>query len=432
MVWKAGLFDQVLDCSKDPLISAAIKPPGYYHGHNPELRDGFLASIPEMIGEFEKPKYFNYNPDICAHGRSGISGCTRCLDACPTDAIISLGETIEVNPHLCQGGGSCTAGCPTGAISYLYPKPDEQLEFLRILIRDFRNQHASAGITLLIYDNEHGRDTIESLAPKLSGHVIPFVLEEIGSAGLDLLSCALAYGANQVLIHIADAVTHQVRNVIDHNINLLTTVLEQLGCSDHSIMSVTDVDEITDQPTPGFVESVATFAPIGDKRNIIRSALSHFHENSNQPTNEVTLPDGALFGTVNLNSDACTLCMGCVSQCPGNALQAGGEVPALRFIEANCVQCGICTRTCPESAMELESRLNFHHEAVMRPRTLKEEEPFRCVTCGKPFATKAMISKMTEKLKGHWMFEKPDAVKRLQMCEDCRVIDMFDKEDQIN
>ena len=32
---------------------------------------------------------------------------------------------------------------------------------------------------------------------------------------------------------------------------------------------------------------------------------------------------------------------------------------------------------------------------------------------------------MKSKLKNHWMFAKPDALARLEMCEDCRVQDMF-------
>ena len=38
------------------------------------------------------------------------------MDACPTQAIVSAGDRIEVDPYLCQGGGSCASACPTGAI----------------------------------------------------------------------------------------------------------------------------------------------------------------------------------------------------------------------------------------------------------------------------------------------------------------------------
>ena len=119
--------------------------------------------------------------------------------------------------------------------------------------------------------------------------------------------------------------------------------------------------------------------------------------------------------------------MACVSVCPGKALQDGGDEPALKFIESNCLQCGICSAACPEQAIELDPRFNIDLNIVNAARPLNQEEPFRCLRCGKPFATKSMIDKMTEKLQGHWMFENQDAFKRLQMCEDCRVIDMFDK-----
>ena len=56
--------------------------------------------------------------------------------------------------------------------------------------------------------------------------------------------------------------------------------------------------------------------------------------------------------------------------------------------------------------------------------TLNEAEPFNCVKCGKPFGTRRMVESMTGKLGAHSMFASGGALKRLQMCGDCRVIDM--------
>jgi hypothetical protein len=36
-----------------------------------------LAELPDMIGEFEKPKFFAYKESICAHSRSKKSGCNQ-------------------------------------------------------------------------------------------------------------------------------------------------------------------------------------------------------------------------------------------------------------------------------------------------------------------------------------------------------------------
>ena len=429
----SGLFDQVISFGEKALIPAAIKPPGYYHvGKNLTELDSALEKIPELIGEFEKPRYFDYNPNVCAHDRSGIGGCTRCLDACPTDAIFSIGETIEVNPHLCQGGGVCASSCPTGAISYVYPKVEEQIEFLRVMLKAFRESNNNKGITLLVFDNEHGRESIEKIAENLDEHVIPFVVEEIGSVGLDLLASALAYGANNLYLFVPEGIASQVKTTLEQNLAVITAVLEHTRCTTHRIEIVSDLEELVGGDTPDRIELAATFAPMGDKRSIIRTALSFFSELPESSAKSAPLPDGSLFGQVHLNVDGCTLCMGCVSVCPAGALLAGGETPALKFVEANCVQCGICTRACPESVVTLDSRLHFDYNVVSKVKILKEETPFLCIDCGKPFATKAMITKITEKLKDHWMFEKPEALSRLKMCEDCRVKDMFDKGDMIS
>jgi len=101
----------------------------------------------------------------------------------------------------------------------------------------------------------------------------------------------------------------------------------------------------------------------------------------------------------------------------------------LRFIERNCVQCGLCADTCPEDAIRLVPRLLLGAQAKA-PVTLNEAEPFNCVRCGKPFGTKAMIDAMLGKVGGHAMFADGGALKRLQMCADCRVVDMMSSKDE--
>lgn len=426
---ETGLFDQVLDCSDTPLIAAAIKPPGYHHvGRSEESLEAAIKTIPELIGEFEKPKYFDYNPDICAHGRSGIGGCTRCLDACPTQAISSLTDTVEIATHLCQGGGTCASSCPTGAIRYIYPKTAEQIEFLRVMLKSTRQKTSDRGVTLLVFDNEHGREFVEAVAAQFDDHIFPFVVDEIGSVGLDLIASAMAYGANRVCLYVPASVPEQVTATLQSNLAVIAAVVEQTGCETYRAEIISDLGTLIKGDAPDPVKHAARFAPLGDSRNIIRAALSFFAEISPAPPASANLPTGSLFGQIHLNTDACTLCMGCVSVCPASALQAGDTSPALKFIEANCVQCGICKTACPEHAISLESRLHFDHGAITKPSILKQETPFQCIRCGKAFATQSMIARMTEKLQDHWMFATSEAMERLRMCEDCRVKDIFSRE----
>jgi ferredoxin len=95
----------------------------------------------------------------------------------------------------------------------------------------------------------------------------------------------------------------------------------------------------------------------------------------------------------------------------------------LRFTESLCVQCGLCESTCPEKVITLEPRLDF--KAWDAPlRVLKEEEPFHCIACGKPFGTKSSIDRVLAKLgEKHWMFQGANAkrIDVIKMCADCRV-----------
>ena len=128
--------DIALDLTTPGFISGELPPTGYYApAHDPIELARALAEIPELVGSFEKPKFVNYDPELCAHGRSGIRACTRCLDACPASAITSLGERIEIDPNLCQGAGGCATACPTGAITYAYPWLGDTLEKLRAALR---------------------------------------------------------------------------------------------------------------------------------------------------------------------------------------------------------------------------------------------------------------------------------------------------------
>ena len=101
----------------------------------------------------------------------------------------------------------------------------------------------------------------------------------------------------------------------------------------------------------------------------------------------------------------------------------------LRFAEDACVQCGLCKATCPEKVITLTPQIDFR-AATASNRVLKEEEPFLCVSCGKPFGVKSSIERVAAKLEGkHWMYQ--NSAKRLdviKMCADCRVIAMSEED----
>jgi ferredoxin len=174
----------------------------------------------------------------------------------------------------------------------------------------------------------------------------------------------------------------------------------------------------------------ARFAVAQEKRSTLELALDHLIEHAPTRPESIELPAaGAPFGTIHVDKRKCTLCLSCVSACPAAALQDNLQLPQLRFIEKNCVQCGLCATTCPEDAIVLEPRLLLTSERK-EARVLNEMPPYACVRCGKPFGTVKAIEAMLGKLAGHSMFQGA-ALERLKMCGDCRVIDMYSAQDEV-
>jgi hypothetical protein len=61
---------------------------------------------------------------------------------------------------------------------------------------------------------------------------------------------------------------------------------------------------------------------------------------------------------------------------------------------------------------------------------LNEAQPFACIRCGKPFGTMKAIEVMLSRLGGHPMFQG-EALERLKMCGDCRVIDIYSSKNEV-
>jgi ferredoxin len=154
----------------------------------------------------------------------------------------------------------------------------------------------------------------------------------------------------------------------------------------------------------------------------MRTALRELHGVAPAQPAVVTLPADSPFGSVEIDVAGCTLCLSCVSACPTGALTDDPERPMLRFAEDACVQCGLCKATCPEKVITLKPQLDFS-AATGSPRTLKEEQPFCCIRCGKPFGVKSTIERVASKLQAsHWMYkDAPGRLDVIKMCDDCRV-----------
>jgi ferredoxin len=408
------------------------------------LRDGYLRADPrdragvagaigraaELVGEFDKPRYIDFSAELCAHSRSSITGCTRCLDLCPTGAIAPTGDHVAVDSEICAGCGSCAAACPTGAAAYTLPRTDRLLHRLRTLLLAYADAGGRDAV-VLFHDVGHGEPLIDALARfgrGLPAHVLPVAVNEITQLGLEVLTAPFAWGASAVRVLGRAKPRHDGAGLAKAlaTAELLTQSLGygsglcQLIETDDPEALASALDAITfGTPSP----RPATFLPLGGKRSLLETTMIELQRAAPAPVDVVALPAGVPFGSLDVDVAGCTLCLSCVGACPTGALSASEEKPVLHFAERACVQCGLCAATCPEKVISLQPRLDFTAWVAPR-RVVKEEEPFHCVRCAKPFGTKSTIERIVARLEGrHWMFAGENA-RRLdvvRMCDTCRI-----------
>ncbi|WP_044363080.1 4Fe-4S binding protein [Vibrio fluvialis] len=424
-------FDIVLDMSLNGVMSEEVPVPGYFPvGRGfPKLSDA-LEEIPELMGTFDKPKYFRLDTDLCAHSSRGVKGCERCVDACPAGALSSegsekTGHRIQINPYLCQGVGTCATSCPTEAIHYALPNPTDTQKFIERLLNNYHQAGGEKPI-VLICSSRHEQYNLMALRV-LPENVIPVTVEELPSVGIDTWFAALVNGATQVLFAASRHMPPTILRILNQEVSMAQSFLAHLGIRKETIDIL-------------YLESLREAAPTlcdeplglnlgeleGKKRDRLYVALDALATARGTEPGVQSLAATAPYGAIECSTTDCTLCMSCVAVCPTRALHHEGDSPSLKFIEQDCVQCGLCVKACPEKALTAVQQLNWNAAQRQSVVTLHQEEPAKCLRCHKPFAPQSMITMLQNKLRGHSHFSDQASLDRIAMCEDCRVVDVFE------
>lgn len=420
------------------------------------LREGYLRADPgneaavlrailaarELVGGFDRPRFITFSAALCAHRRSNRTGCTRCVELCPAGAITpGIGKAathIGLDPLVCMGCGSCAAVCPTGAASYALPPVDAAIRRARTLLLTFAEAGGQAPVLLLHETGEdaHAEALIDALARHGSGlpaDVLPFAVHSIAGIAPEFLAAAFAYGASAVRV-LGRARPRHALDALARTFALSEAILAGLGFGPGRLGLIETDDPFTlgealrEAGRPAPVGTPRRFEPLGDKRSVLRVAMRELAAAAPSPAAQLALPAGAPFGAVLVDAAGCTLCHACVGACPTGALSSDADRPLLGFLEEACVQCGLCAATCPEGVIRLQPRLDFT-EAARTRQVLKEEAPFHCIRCGKPFGTASTIARIEAALAGrHWMFRgETSHAQLIRMCEDCRVVEVTNR-----
>ncbi len=424
-------FDIVVEISDGPARFAPHGREGYFHlapSNGAGLAE-VARRVVDLVGEFEKPLFAMLDRGLCAHSRNGLEGCHRCLDVCPSSAIEPAGETVRIDPHVCDGCGDCSAVCPSGAPAFTMPRRADLLERGRLLLETYRKAGGKRPV-LLFHDERHGTPLIAALARYGNGlpaNVIPVAMHSVHALSHDVMAALTVAGAARILILEQGRGTAEGR-ALDGQVELFGILLGALGYPAHAVPAILRTDdpfELEELLTAFEIGEPLATSPVsalGSRRDVARMAMEKLHAGAPHPVEAVSLPAGAPYGRVVVDAKKCTLCLACVSTCPAGALGDDPEYPRLRFSEAACVQCGLCRKACPEGAVTLEARWSFA-PSTREWIVLCEDEPMTCPACGKAFGTRRAIERVISTLAGrNPMFATEEQQALLRYCEDCRVI----------
>ena len=333
-----------------------------------DLRDGYLRADPadpaamlkavlkarDLVGGFDKPRYITFAEELCAHSRSKIVGCRRCLDLRPTGAIAPAGDHVSIDANVCAGCGQCAAVWLTGAT---YPtrfrRPTRCCCKLRAMLTAYR-EAGGVNAVVLLHDEPHGAALIDALARHGNGlptNVLPLAVNEVTQVGIEAVAAAFAYGAAGLRFLTRAKPRHDIAGLYQ-TIALADPILSGLGFGSGRVATIETDDPfalgetLRAIPWAAGAARPASFHAIGDKRDVLRIALRELHHVAPAPVDIVALPEGAPTAGRAQRRGLHAL-LSCVAALPDRRAlrRSGAPAPALHRSRLRAMRA--CQATCP-------------------------------------------------------------------------------------
>ena len=377
------------------------------------LKNGEILEILQSKSPVYRYRNFTiYDSAICQYQGRRNDLCAKCVEVCPTVAILKNDEKRElVFSHIdCIGCGECVSVCPSGALKFA---PLPQSVFYEI------SKLYKGKIPLLIAEGEIS----SALKIELPCGVLPFGI--FGSKQIDevnLLS-AMQESGSSVIVYGADA-GEGTREAAE----LINGISRAIYGKD-AVFLARNLAEL--QEALGFAQSAQPWElSINEqgfsKKEIFSKRVSAMVGEGSFGT--VKSGERLRFGEVSINESSCTLCLSCVGACNTGALYADNSDNSIKFNASLCTTCNYCVLSCAEKdTMALNiSGVRLAPE-FFTYRMLAKDELFKCIECGKEFATTKAVMKIADMMGAHFANE-PEKMKTLFCCGDCKAKIMIKKQ----
>ena len=457
--------DQVIHPGADP------RARGGQLGFYTNTGSGTVAAVESLLEGTTKPKFLEFDMEVCAAGESSQEGCTACVEACPHEAVERPRiDEVAFDEISCRNCGACTSSCPTGAVQLREPSNERLAREVEALLEvpdteGFlrRREPAISPQVIAFVCSEHAAKRLREYGRAAAGDgeevyrpILPVRANCTDTVGEAHLAHALAAGADGVaIVGCGERCLHSGPDPKAELVARINTATADLGLGERVAFLApgeaagefaTELDEFVaglgESPVP--VGHAATGGIAADRENppfdshgwtleSVRAILEH-----TEPERDVIrgLTD---FGRMEVSDDACTLTPTCSNLCPTDAIRrTDGD---LQFNHERCVNCGLCEEGCPETAITMHDGLDLSSLPENRApvtsggdgdadpawTTVIEGEMRECARCGKPFTSERTAEKVEGEVGEVVAGVAPNAERGVfAYCGDCRVNVLFE------
>lgn len=369
--------------------------------------DEILSIVKNASPKYKFKSLTTYDESICQYANRRDEICARCVEVCPTVAILKDDESRQlVFSHVdCIGCGECVSVCPSGSLDFA--------PFTRKAWASVARLYAGK-VALLV-----GDDSLYKQSISLPNIVLPLDLGGRFLTQTHLMSLLQESGCAVVLYDKSPAKgTAAAIDIINQ--------IYAFKFNKKAIYLAKDLDELELALNEAYVIEGSEYNMSENAlplREIFSKRVEHFVGASELGV--VRTDERLRYANVTINEDKCTLCLSCVGACNVGALIADTKDNSIKFKASICTACGYCESSCAEpGAIEVktgELRLAPSSFEFVR---LASDELFACIECGKEFATKKSIEKIASMMLPIFG-ENSLKARTLYCCAQCKAKVMF-------
>lgn len=376
------------------------------------LNDEILDYLNKRSPVHHYKSAITYDDSICQYHGRRTEHCSKCVEICPTVAILKDDEKRElIFSHIdCVECGGCVSICPSGALDYAKMPRNVFYEVAKLY------ENKKIIITPRIMD-------IQDCDISLDGGFLPFAIEgEKFLSQTHFMTLLQTSGAN--LIYYSDVVSPGVRESIELVNQIIKAKFNETGIfiaqDEIELRKVLKEIKFID----GLRYEMSEYAM--PTREIFAKRVKHIVGDENLGVAKTG--EWVRYGMVSINQDTCTLCLSCVGACNVGALVADEKDNSVKFNASICTTCGYCTQSCAEKDTIFLTRGEMRLEpSYFEYQTLAQDDLFACIECGKEFATTKAVMKIAELMTPKFGGDA-DKIKTLYCCSDCKAKIMIEKQ----